>query len=80
MYYSTKIEKNKDNNNSLWQIIKDLVGSKKTNMTNTFIHNDQQVKDPKQISNIFNSYFANIGPQMASDIKHDENEETLINS
>jgi len=72
LYYSTKIENNKDNNNSLWQIIKDLIDSKRTNKNKTFNHNEQEVKDPKQISNIFNTYFSNIGPKLASEIKHDE--------
>ena len=74
MYYSQKIESNKDNNNSLWHIVKDLVGSKITNTSNTFINEGKEVKDPKEIANMFNSYFVNIGPNLASEINVDQNQ------
>ena len=68
MYYSQKIESNKSNTNSLWQIIKDLIGTKTKDTSNTFINEGKEITDPEQISNIFNSYFVNIGPNLASKI------------
>ena len=44
LYYSTKIENNKDNNNSLWQIIKDLIDSKRTNKTKLSIIMNRKLK------------------------------------
>ena len=68
MYYSKKIESNKSNTNSLWQIVKDLIGTKKKNTSETFINEGIEINDPEQISNLFNSYFVNIGPNLASRI------------
>ena len=68
LYYSKKIESNKSNNNSLWQIVKDLIGTKKKNTSETFINEGTEINDPEQISNLFNSYFVDIGPNLASKI------------
>ena len=68
MYYSKKIESNKSNNNSLWQIVKDLIGTKKKNTSETFINEGVEINDPEQISNLFNTYFVDIGPKLASKI------------
>ena len=68
-YYSERIESNINNNNNLWQIVKDLIGTK-TNASNTFINEGKEITDPEQISNIFNSYFVNVGPKLASQIQN----------
>ena len=68
IYYSQKIELKKDNNTSLWQIVKDLLGTKAKNTPKTFKDGDIEISDPEKIANKFNSYFVNIGPNLASKI------------
>ena len=68
MFYSQKIESTKSNNNSLWQIIKDLVGKKKQNIPKYFKDDDKEINEPEQIANMFNTFFVNIGPRLASKI------------
>ena len=68
IYYSQKIESKKDNNTSLWQIVKDLLGTKAKNTPKTFKDGDIEISDPEKIANKFNSYFVNIGPNLASKI------------
>ena len=68
LYYSKKIDSNKDNNNEIWHIVKDLIG-KKSNNSKTFINDGQEINDPEQIANMFNTYFVNVGPNLASKIE-----------
>ena len=39
-----------------------------------FSNNGIGITDPKQIANGFNQYFANIGPALASSIRHSSND------
>ena len=72
LYYSHKLETNKDNTGSLWQTINTILGRQKdTQNNNEFIHNGQTIKDSCQIANAFNTYFTNIGPKLASEIHTD---------
>ena len=69
MYYSQEIESKKQNNSSLWQIVKDLIGTKTKSTSKTFVNAEgKEINDPEQISNLFNSYFVNIGPNLAAKI------------
>ena len=68
LYYSERLEANKDNINSIWSTVNDLIGKKTPANTNTFFVDGQQINDPTTISNNFNSYFTNIGPNLASNI------------
>ena len=68
LYYSNNIEQNKSNVNSLWKTVNGLLGKKKSENPTSFLINDQQITDPQDISNAFNDYYINIGPNLASSI------------
>ena len=68
-YYSNKLERNKGNINNIWQTINELVKKKKNSQADFINKNGIEVKDPSEIARIFNDYFTNIGPELASSIK-----------
>ena len=70
MYYSQKFENNKNNVNGLWDTVNDLTGKNKKDSSNIFHDNDQQLTNPNDISDAFNTYFTNIGPKLASKINN----------
>jgi hypothetical protein len=58
-----------------WNGIRQLVSfkSKAKYTPNKILKENQDITDPKQISNEFNSYFANVGNNLASPIPIDGN-------
>ena len=69
-YYSTYFEKCKNNMKDTWKGINQLVSTKlnagsKINQIKT---NNDIIDDPKMISNTFNNYFVNVGPNTDKDI------------
>ena len=42
----------------------------KSALSNTFLANDREVTDPKEIANSLNEYFVNVGTNLASSIPH----------
>ena len=69
LYYSHKLENSKNNTNSLWKIINDLIGNKKTApSTNTLMSEGKEITAPNLIADEFNNYFTNIGPKLANNI------------
>ena len=71
LYHSKNIDNNRSNTNSLWSIVNDLLGKKKSTCTK-IIENDQEITEPVKIANSFNNYFTNIGPTLASTINEGE--------
>ena len=70
LYYSNKLEENKQSSTLLWSTVNDIIGEKQVKHTDTFtIIDGQQLSDPAIISSTFNSYFTNIGPKLASNIE-----------
>ena len=72
LYYSNKIDMNKTSNHSIWQIVKDMIGSK-NNTPKSFFKDGQEINNPVKIANMFNSYFNDIGPNLASKFNIDQN-------
>ena len=68
MYYSEQLSSKKDSTNSLWRIVKSLIGAKTTNDVESLYDQGQQITDPKTMSSTFNSYFTSVGPNLASEI------------
>ena len=68
LYYSSKLDSNNGNLSKVWQTISELIKSKKKCYPDTLIKNGNEIKDPKEISNMFNEYFTNIGPKLASTV------------
>ena len=68
-HYNELIEENKKNSKKLWSIIKSVVNNKKTSSTPTqFRINNNLVNNRELIANSFNSYFSNVGKDLAEKI------------
>ena len=69
LHFSNKIKKASSNTTATWKIIKEVMG-KKTNPppTDNITLNGTKIHDPSLHANSFNSFFTNIGPELASKI------------
>ena len=70
MYYSNKFEKQKDDINGLWETINDITGKNNKENSSIFINDNKELTNPDEIADAFNSYFTNIGPQLATKIRN----------
>ena len=65
-HYERLLQDNKCNLKKSWSIIKEVINKKKnTNSCSRFVVNDKITTNKKSISDGFNSYFINIGPNLA---------------
>ena len=65
-YYSEKLNRAKSNMKSTWGIINDLIGKKrKKPLTDNFTMDNVNIKS-EDIAHSFNSFFVNIGPNLAN--------------
>ena len=57
-----------------WKIISETLSRnvKKSELSSKFIHEGREIEDPTEIANAFNKYFAHIGINLSSKIKHDD--------
>ena len=68
-YYSNLLEEHKNNLKQTWKVLNDLLGrSRKHQLPDSFDINGIPTSDPQQIANGFNSFFTNIGPNLANQI------------
>ena len=70
-YYSDLIDSHKYNIKKTWNIMKEIIGNKR--VTNAHLPNfitvkNREIFDKKEIAETFNSYFVNIGPNLAASI------------
>ena len=70
MYYSNKFEKQKNDINGLWETINDITGKNNKENSSIFINDNKELTNPDEIADAFNSYFTNIGPQLATKIRN----------
>ena len=79
-YYEEKLELNKNDLRKSWKIIKEIIGKKKTSYSNSlkFNINGKPVSDKFTISNAFNNYFIEIGPQLERSINTTVNPLTYV--
>lgn len=49
-----------------WAIVKSLINPNKDPGVRKIEHNNSTITNPLDIGNVFNSYFANIGPSLAA--------------
>lgn len=70
-YYLSLLESNIHNSKKTWQVINEIIKKKKSSnpIPNEFIYEGKTVKGNKNISNGFNNYFTNVGPNLAKSIK-----------
>ena len=72
MHYNAYYHKFKHNSKKVWKGINDLLSKSKRNdhhQTFNLYENGEYLSDPFQISNKFNEFFTNIGPQLSEQIK-----------
>ena len=68
-YYARVFQSYKSNMKKNWQVIIDTLSrNKKDKSLPEFIMDGEKITEHKEISNIFNKYFANIGTKLASSI------------
>ena len=69
MYYLQKLDSVKDNLTKTWKILNSITTRNKQKETvDEIFCNNTIVRDPNQIANKFNHFFANIGPDLAKKI------------
>ena len=67
--YDNLFATHKDNLNETWKTIKLIINKhKNVAKASTFVINNKQVTDAKEIANNFNNFFVNIGPNLANKI------------
>ena len=72
-YYQDLLKQNRANLKKSWQIIKQVINKNKSTLTQTqFKSGDNLITDPFTIANKFNSFFSNIGPQLAQKLPPSE--------
>ena len=69
LYFSDKINKAGSNTNATWKVIKEVMGTKTDPPpTDNITLNGTKIDQPNQCANSFNSFFTNIGPELARKI------------
>jgi len=69
-YFNNKFETYKYNIKDTWQTINEVLGkSSRPKQPSYFLDDSSKITDPRLISDKFNSFFANIGPKLASQIQ-----------
>ncbi len=68
-YYSTKFNEYEYNMKNTWQTINSVIGKNSIKKNPSYFHDGSlKITDPSIITDKFNSFFANIGPELASKI------------
>ena len=65
MHYSDKLNQVKSNIKATWEIIKDLMGKKPQQLPKENFTMNGNIINPDDTVNTFNSYFVNLGPNLA---------------
>ena len=69
-YYAEKLTKVQDNMSKTWKLLNEITNRNKSpKIISQIKTNDELTDDPQQISEKFNNYFVNIGPDLASKIQ-----------
>ena len=73
IYFQSFFEKNKNDSKKIWKGIRSLVTLKKKNLTQptSLSVNGELLTNPIKVSNVFNKYFVNIGPNLSNQISND---------
>ncbi len=68
-YYADKLKEFKHNSKQTWNVLNNILGrNNKPTIASQFKLNNIQVSDPTLIANGFNSYFVNVGSNLAREI------------
>ena len=71
LYYQKQFNKNVRDSKQTWSLIREIIGTKKdkNQFPDFFKDNGQIIRDNLDIANGFNKFFAQIGPNLASDVE-----------
>ena len=71
LYYQKQFDKNVSDSKQTWSLIREIIGTKKdkNQFPDFFKDNGQIIRDNLDIANGFNKFFAQIGPNLASDVE-----------
>ena len=69
-YYKNKLEQNKKDVKQTWCVINDIIRKqKKSKKCSEYMYkNNVEVRDKQDIANMFNDFYINVGPNLASEI------------
>ena len=68
-YYLNKFETCRGDSSSTWKLTNNILGRKNKSKTpHTLLQDDDEITDKKEICNIFNRYFVNVGQNLADAI------------
>ena len=71
-YYEARLEQNKNNLKGSWRILKEILNKKKNTPSCSRFHMNNKITNSKEkIANGFNSFFTNVGPNLAKNIPSD---------
>ena len=74
LYYSQQLHKVNSNSRATWQVINEILGKKTDNLPkDKFTLHGDNIVNPHNYATVFNSFFSNIGPKLASQIKNKNN-------
>ena len=64
-YYSDTIKENRNDGKKLWKVLKSILPSKAHQTVKEIAEDDQVISEPKKIADCFNTYFINVGQNLA---------------
>ena len=71
-YHEHRLQENKQNLKASWRILKEILNKNKNNLScSRFYINNTVCNDKKRIAESFNSFFVNVGPNLAKNIPSD---------
>ena len=73
LFYHNQFQQYTNDIRNTWKTIKTILNKNKKSSSypSTFVHNGQDITNPKEIANGLNSFFTNIGPDLAKEINTD---------
>ena len=78
-HYQSLLQQNQNNMKKSWRILKEVINKKKnTSSCSRFIVNNSITTDKKAIADSFNSFFVDIGPNLANKIPNDRRRPELF--
>ena len=81
MFYSEQLQLHKHDLKETWHVMKTIISNKKLPSKQTILmYNDKKIIDPKEIAQIFNTHFINVGTVLAENIKSNINPLSYINT
>lgn len=78
-YYNAALEQHKNDLKRTWQVLKEIIGvPDRTDISKSFVIDNQEVNEPSQIANCFNKYFVNVGKDLAASLPSSDQSPTEL--